>query len=166
MTTTFEFLKNVFNWLKCYTELLQLTIEEGLFFNRPTMRNFPPSRIRNFNALSDAECFHITRLSKENLVRLFRAWRIPQRMRIRTNSSNRLVNGERAMMIFLCHTISGRTYVELSDHYFGGDPRLNTYIIRAMIDHLYNNFFDTIAGNSLQQFSTVSRVDLLKILHS
>ena len=31
MTTTFEFLKNIFNWLKCYTELLQPTIEEGLF---------------------------------------------------------------------------------------------------------------------------------------
>lgn len=40
----------------------------------------------------------------------------------------------------------------MSKHIFGGDPRRFTYLIRLMTDHIYNNFYHKISGDSMWQW--------------
>jgi hypothetical protein len=41
----------------------------------------------------------------------------------------------------------------MADTIFGGDPRKFTFYIRAILDHIYNNFYHKISGDSMSQWT-------------
>ena len=93
-------------WLSCYLEMLQLTIEDGLFYKhcqgKEDTRRFPIKFNEYIAELNECEAYMMTSLIKDNLHRLYRNLRIShQFLVIRSNDNDFLIEGEGALFIIL-----------------------------------------------------------------
>ena len=109
---------------------------------------FPPKKCQHIDELSASECQSMTGLSTNQLKILFLHLRLPEfflctRYRYR-------FSGEEALLHFMVYIRTGETKLRLSSNYFGGDPRRFTYSIRMVVDHIYDNFYHKISGNSMK----------------
>ena len=45
-------------------------------------------------------------------------------------------------------------------HSFGGDPRVYTYVIRSLIDHLYTTFYNKISCDSVLMWKDLETLNI------
>lgn len=76
-------------------------------------------------------------------------WRIPTFF---VHHTRHRYNGEECLLIFLAYFATGSTFTHLADAFFGGDSRYFSWMMECIVDHLYANFYNKIAGNSLSQW--------------
>ena len=148
-------IKNVLDYLcvavsfiTCNIELTYLEIEDRLHFTH-TRRSHPAHQNRKISQIvDDNHSENLFGFKINELSLLFIHWRIPGTFR----QDNHILDGEASMLIFLFHIRSGMAYTRMSD-VFGGDPRLMTYHIRAISDHLYKLFYHKISGDSMRMWT-------------
>lgn len=135
------------SWITCYIEMLYLDIEDKIYyqhrlhrFNEPTMRSIN-------NIEDDNQSESMFGFKRNELVMLYQHWRLPQEFLVQ----NRRFSSEEAMLLFLFYIRSGMAFTRMTT-IFGGDPRVFTYYIRAITDHLYHNFYHKLSGDSMRQW--------------
>ena len=111
---------------------------------------FPELQRSRVNRLSQNEARTMTGFSLDQLQELLIHLRIPGQ--VRDEVSERWYVGEEAFLHYLVYNRLGLTKLQLSLHYFGGDPRRFSYSIRAIGSYLYNTFYHKISGDSLRQW--------------
>jgi hypothetical protein len=134
---------------KYYSEVAFLYVADLTYFERLPFR-FQPERNRTIEDISRRDCYTWFGIQKEDLRRLYTHWRIPDRMA--APRSRNQFDGEACFIICLFHMCKGHTFIDMSQAYFGGDPRYMSMMNEAMINHLYETFFHKISGNSLAQW--------------
>ena len=82
-------------------------------------------------------------------MKLYRHLRVPETM---TYTGYYQFGGEEVLLHYLHWNRNGWTKLQMSTNKFGGDPRRFTYSIRIMTDHLYNNFYHKISGDSMRMW--------------
>ena len=117
----------------------------------------PPERNRSIDDMDDTSIYFATGLSRDDFVKVKQHWRIPDEFSYAASTNNRKISGDAVILIYLHHMRHGETYLSMSRSFFGGDPRLFTYIIRAVVGHLHDTFYHKIAGRSLEMY--VERFD-------
>ena len=125
-----------------------LYVEDLTFFSRRPHR-FRDEQHRTFDSISSHECYSWFGVQPDKLRILYIHWRIPQHFRART--SRHRFDGEACFIIFLYHMIKGSPFTEMSV-IFGGDPRKMSPMFEAMVDHMYETFYNKISGTSLDQW--------------
>ena len=140
-----DYISVAISWIVCYLEMIYMDIEDRLYYVH-TARPPTASKNRHINDLQDDNESEILFGFKiQELYLLLLHWRIPQHFRM----NNRIFTGEEAMLIFLFYIRKAITYTEMSRTTFGGDPRMFTYFIRSMVNHLHDNFYHKISGDSM-----------------
>ena len=128
-----DYLSVAIAWIVCYIEMIYMDIEDKLYYVH-TVRPLPEPNLRSIHqVLDDNESESLFGFKKNELELLLLHWRIP--LHIREN--NRPFTGEEAMLVFLYYIRHSTTYIQMADQVFGGDPRLFTYYVRAIANHLY-----------------------------
>lgn len=62
--------------------------------------------------------------------------------------------GEAALLVYLHQLRHGHSYTTMAgEDTFGGDPRRMTYMVRAAVHHIYNNFYHKISGRSMSMWT-------------
>ena len=141
-------------------ELLQLIMSEGYCYFLDFLHiayypasnqhhQFPPIRYTLIDVLTDHNARELTGLSSNQLKRLSRQLCLPRHFRWRVRYR---FTGEECLLHYLVFNRVGETKLRLSRNYFGGDPRRFTYSIRIMTNHIYDNFYHKISGDSLRQW--------------
>lgn len=72
-------------------------------------------------------------------------WRIPAHVR----EAHDRFTGEEAMLVFLNHLRTGTSFTFMAGHIFGGDPRVFTQCVRAIVSQLHSFFCHKITGDSM-----------------
>lgn len=141
------------SWIVCYGKLRLLDVDDALMFIRQPHR-FRPERNRTIRSLSRDVARNKTGHNRRQLRKLFRHWRVAQGF----EEANHSFTAEEAFLIFMTHTRKGTCHVDLTDT-FGGDPRRYTYMVRAMVTHLYKTFYHKVSGNSMEQWCSHEQVE-------
>ena len=140
-------------WISSHIEGLYLDIEDRLYYVH-TIRPYTAQQYRQIDDLVDnnqSESLFGFKTYELEILKLH--WRIPDMF---TEANNRFT-GEEAMLIFLFHIRHATPFTQMAEHTFGGDPRLFTHYIRAILRHLYSNFYHKISGDSLRMW--VQQID-------
>ena len=99
--------------------------------------------------LGHNEAKELTGFSMNQLELLYKHLRFPDKM----SEPNRYqFGGEEAFLHYMVYNRSGPTKLQLSQNYFGGDPRRFTYSIRLVTKHIYTNFYHKISGDSMRMW--------------
>ena len=88
----------------------------------------------------------MTGLSTNQLKKLFVHLRIPD---IMSWKRRYCFTGQATFLHFMLYIRTGGTKSRMSTN-FGVDPRRFTYSIRLTIDHIYDNFYHKISGDSMR----------------
>ena len=149
ITTVVDSLIFSLSWLACYIEFFRLDLEDKITYVQPLQR-LPPPRNRTINSIRDNnESEYLFGFKKEQLQSLLIHWRIPQQFR---SDSGHVFTGEEAMLVSLHYIRTATPFTRMSTNTFGGDPRKFTFYVREFVDHLYNNFYHKISGDSMRQW--------------
>ena len=152
-----EQLTKIFNII---IEILQLISSEGYCFyldflhiayypHTNRQHQHPPVVNQSIDELSDGDARDLTGLSTAQLKRLAKQLRLPT---IFCWHRRHQFLGEECLLHYLVFNRSGETKLRLSRNYFGGDPRRFSYSIRIMTNHIYENFYHKISGDSMRQW--------------
>ena len=136
-------------WVMCHVELWYLRAEDLTVFARRPHR-FKPHRWRHIEDISRDNSYRWFGLYRDDLSRLYSAWRIPNEMR--APRSAHLYDGEECFMIYLFHIMQGTAFTTMARDYFGGDPRRMSEMFETMVNHIYFTFYNKISGTSLDQW--------------
>lgn len=142
------FLVGLLDWTLCQGYRFLLDIEDALYFIR-RRRQFSPEVKRSISSLSPSEAYEYTGFSKRNLKKLHRHLRFPPLFQC----GGFIFSGEEVLIMYLHKIRHGQSYTAMARETFGGDPRRITYIVRAAVNHLYNNFYHKISGKSLNMWT-------------
>ena len=156
-------LNNIFTIL---TKIIELFWSEGYCYfldflriayypitNRFNCSNSGPrfatvSRVR-ISMLGHNEALELTGFSMNQLELLFKHLRIPDKV---SEPNRHQFGGEEAFLHYMVYNRLGPTKLQLSQNYFGGDPRRFTYSIRLIAKHIYTNFYHKISGDSMRMW--------------
>ena len=156
-------LNNIFTIL---TKIIELFWSEGYCYfldflriayypitNRFNCSNSGPrfatvSRVR-ISMLGHNEALELTGFSMNQLELLFKHLRIPDKV---SEPNRHQFGGEEAFIHYMVYNRLGPTKLQLSQNYFGGDPRRFTYSIRLIAKHIYTNFYHKISGDSMRMW--------------
>ena len=144
---TMDYLCIAVAWISSHIESLYLDIEDRLYYVH-TIRPYTRCQYRRIDDLLDdnqSETMFGYKIHEE-LELLKTHWRLPETFR----QANNRFTGEEAMLVFLFHIRSAMPYTQMAEHTFGGDPRVFTHFVRAILTHLYSNFYHKISGDSLR----------------
>lgn len=141
-------LTELFSWMLCRGYRLILDVEDSIYFIRRRER-FTPEIKRTISSLSPSEAYDYTGFSKRNLRKLFRHLRFPPLF----ECGGCVFTGEEALIMYLHQLRHGYSYTTMARDTFGGDPRRITYMVRASVYHLYNNFYHKISGKSMSMWT-------------
>ena len=141
-------------------EMLQLLCSEGYcyYLDFMTIAYFPMGNrlnvyplIKNskIDELSAEDSYTLTGLSTIQLTRLCAHLRLPECFRY---GQRHRFTGEECLLHYLVFNRIGESKLLMSRNYFGGDPRRFTYSIRIMNNHLYDNFYHKISGDSMRMW--------------
>lgn len=135
-------------WIICSLELIYLDIQDIIWYVH-TARTFSQPRWRAIDSLPDdnhsEELFGFKIMELELLLVHLR---IPMVFRM----DGYVFTGEEAMLIYFHYIRTATPFTRAANHIFGGDPRRFTLYIRAMVNHLYLNFYHKISGDSMVQW--------------
>ena len=131
------------------SELALLYADDLSIFVRRRHR-FQPEKNRTMEEINRRDCYTWFGISPDALRMLHLHWRIPERLQ--SPRSRHRFDGEACFLICLFHMVKGTTWIDMSQQYFGGNPRYFSWMHDAMIDHLYNTFYHKISGGSLEQW--------------
>lgn len=138
--------------------MLHLDIMDHLFYPLanleipPEESRFSPKSYRSIDDFeSDFQAERLTRFNIESLKRLMYYWRIPEEFRI--EGRRHVFKGEECMIILLNYLAKGRSYVDMTEDTFGGDPRNLTHIVRCIVEHLHQTFYHKISGDSMRMWT-------------
>jgi hypothetical protein len=140
------------SWIMCYGHILLLNVCDILYYpagSRSTVGRFDLLHNNSIDYLEDHDADSFTGFNKEQLRRLFIAWRVPDHFIDPGNGSR--FTGQEAMIYYLTNLRQGEPYTTMTQK-FGGDPRWFTKTIRLMVDHLYYTFYHKITGDSMRQW--------------
>eukprot|EP00984_Skeletonema_dohrnii_P000484 scaffold165_cov106-Skeletonema_dohrnii-CCMP3373.AAC.9 len=135
-------------WINSYGKIAFLCAEDMTYFARRPHR-FREEQHRTIDSLSSHDCYSWFGVQPDQLRKMYTHWRIPQQFTART--SRHRFEGEACFIIFLYHMIKGSPFTEMSI-IFGGDPRKMSPMFEAMVNHLYETFYNKISGTSLDQW--------------
>ena len=96
--------------------------------------------------LVETEAYRLTGFSKASLRRIFIHLRIPGSLIIPRRFR---FTGEECFLHYLYWNRNGGTKLQMARE-FGGDPRRFSHSIRLVMDHVYNNFYNKISGDSMR----------------
>ena len=141
-------------------EILQLLCSEGYcyyldfvniaYFPAGNRLNvYPPIKNSSVEELSPEDSYIMTGLSSIQLARLCAHLRLPEFF---CYERRHRFTGEECLLHYLVFNRRGESKLLLSRNYFGGDPRRFTYSIRMMTNHLYDNFYHKISGDSMRMW--------------
>lgn len=144
----FVLLTGVLDWMLCRGYRFLLDVEDSLYFIRRRVR-FSPEVKRTISSLSQEEAYDYTGFSKQHLRKLLRHLRFPPFF----ECGGFIISGESALIIYLYQLRHGYSFTSMARDIFGGDPRKMTYIVRAAVHHIYNNFYHKISGRSMSMWT-------------
>jgi hypothetical protein len=125
-------------YCRCCGEIALLYAEDLTYFVRRP-HTFQPEMNRTMDEISRRDCYTWFGIMPNDLRRLYDHWRIPDRLQ--APRSRHWFQGEACFIICLFHMVKGTTFIDMSQRYFGGDPRYMSLMHEAMIDHLYDTFY-------------------------
>ena len=99
--------------------------------------------------LGHNEASELTGFSMYQLELLYKHLRIPDTI---SDPNRYQFGGEEAFLHYMVYNRSGPTKLQLSQIYFGGDPRRFTYSIRLVAQHIYKTFYHKISGDSMRMW--------------
>ena len=134
--------------VQSYGELALLYAEDLSIFIR-RRHQFPPPRYRHLIEIDRSLCYSWFGQNPHNIMRLFIHWRVPNYF---YSPSGHVLGGEECFIIFLHHMMKGNPFTHMSQHIFGGDLRSLSKMFDAIIDHIYNFFYNKRPGTSLNQW--------------
>jgi hypothetical protein len=97
----------------------------------------------------------MTGFSKNQLIVLIQHLLTP--LSIRDTESRRVFGCTETLLHYLVYNRLGVTKLQMSLHYFGGDPIRFSYSIQAIGKYLFTTFYHKISGNSMNQW--ISKID-------
>ncbi len=152
-------------WRYCryYGEVALLYADDLTYFVRRRHR-FRPESNRTMDAISRRDCYTWFGILPDQLRMLHLHWRIPERLQ--APNSRHQFDGEACFIICLFHMVKGTTFIDMSQQYFGGNPRYMSWMHAAMIDHLYNTFYHKISGGSLEQWIPSHLDQCRRLIHA
>ena len=143
--TAMDYISVATQWLTCCIQRIYLDIEDKLHFVH-TVRPLPDKQMRSIEEIPDNNLSETMFGFKTHELRLLKLhWRIPLCFR---EARNRFT-GEESMLVFLNHLRTGTSFTLMAAHIFGGDPRVFTHYVRAIVNHLYSLFYHKITGDSM-----------------
>lgn len=142
------FLTEVLTWMLCRGYRFVLDVEDSIYFIRRRDR-FSEEVKRTISSLSPREAYDYTGFTKGGLRKLLRHLRFPRVF----ECGGCVFSGEESLIIYLHQLRHGYSYTTMAHETFGGDPRRITYIVRASVHHLYNNFYHKISGQSMSMWT-------------
>ena len=150
--------------LQSYFHLLMLDFMDYAFY--PTSNHdhaadrFRPKQHRTIDSFADDyQAEAMTRFNKESLRRLMHFLRIPQEFR--PPERRTIFTGEECLLVLLHQMCKGLSFMDMS-HFFGGDPRVYTYMIRCVVDHLYTTFYHKISGDSMRMWTDPETINTFR----
>lgn len=142
------FLAGILEWTLCRGYFFLLDVEDSLYFIRRRAR-FSPEVKRTISSLTPEEAYAFTGFSKENLRKLLLHLRFPPLF----ECGGFVFSGESSLIMYLHQLRHGHSFLTMASDAFGGDPRKITYIVRAAVFHIYNNFYHKISGRSMAMWT-------------
>ena len=109
---------------------------------------FPTTSRQKIRDMGHNEAIQLTGFSTNQLIRLFKQLRIPNLI---LEPGRYQFTGEEATVHYIYNRL-GHTKLQMSENYFGGDPRRFTYSIRLIGNHIYETFYHKISGDSMRQW--------------
>ena len=146
-----------------YGELALLYAADLTYFERRPF-TFRPEINRTIDSISQRDCYTWFGIQPHQLRTLYVHWRIPDRLR--APRSRHMFDGEACFIICLFHLRKGHTFIDMSQQYFGGDPRYFSMMNEAMINHIYETFYHKISGASLNQWLPRHLEQCRRLIHT
>ena len=138
--------------------------EEMLYYfpsELPSPGPHPPPTNRSIDCFDEEYCRFLFRFKKSELRSLLNYWRVPNLLRVvESGRYAYFVTGEEAMLIYINRLMHGNRFRCMMAVFGGDGVRRYGFIIRSFVDHLYDNFYHKISGNSLAMY--VEHVDTFR----
>lgn len=153
-----NFLIFVANHLFCLATLYFEDFKDYAFYPLTNLdpgegRRFPPKANRTIDSIPDDHIAEtMTRFNKASLRRLLTFLRVPLQF---VNETRRVCyTGEECLLVLLTYIAKGHTFCDLASLVFGGDPRDMSFMVKAIVNHLFFTFYHKISGDSLRFWCT------------